>query len=1012
MPAVKQQQGTFHPSIDIILNSITEGMYGIDMNGNCTFINKAGAEILGYSSEECLGKNMHELVHYRYRDGQAYSEACCPIDKSKYDEAGCQVDDEVFWRRDGSSFDVRYSSNPILDQGIAKGAVITFNDITQEKLNKQALDNAKAEKLKIEKQLQLSEQRFKSLVQEGSDLIGILDQEANYKYVSPTVKAILSMEPDEFTAKNAFDFIHPLDKDAVLSDFSHLQEQNQVKTSPFRFKHKNGGWRWVETVLTDLTADPAIQGIVANSRDITERIKAEEELKNSEQKYRMLFHFNPLPIWIYDYKTLQILDVNETALVHYGYSREEFLSKTIKDIRPAEEIETVISIFKNLAVKDQIIRFGIFNHLKKDGSPIKVDIFGYRLNYQNKECVMAVCNDVTEREKALVKLKENEAKLLSAQKIGKLGYWQSHLENDTLYWSDEVYSIWGLSKETFKDNYPQFVDTIYPEDREQFLKEQKAALQNEKELDYEHRIILPDGSIKWVHEKGKLVTDETGKPVIFEGTVQDITESKIAWERLQISEARHRGIFESQTNYVIRTDLEGNYTYCNNKFIKDFAWLYTDGEIIGKESILCIQYYHRAQVMETVEKCFHNLNKAFQVEIDKPRENGGVRTTLWDLVCLTDSKGQPTELQGIGIDISDRKKAELAITKAMEEKNQILESIGDAFFAVDENWLVNYWNKQAENILYGPKDKVLGHNLWDVFSNSIDSLSYKNYHQAIETKQAHHFEDYYEPLNKWFEISAYPANRGLSVYFKDITKRKISEAESKLFTAELYKRNKELQQFGYVVSHNLRSPVANILGLINLLEMDKEDPQTVETCVKELTVSVNRLDNVIKDLSQILSITDGSVELTKEMVDLTEILANVQLDLKEAISYSKANIYISAKIKLIFSHKAYLYSVFYNLLSNGIKYRSERAPEIKINITGNAESIIIVVSDNGIGIDLEKHKEELFKPYKRFNRRAEGKGLGLFLIKSHIEALNGNVDIKSNLGVGTTFTITLPIVKI
>jgi PAS domain S-box-containing protein len=115
--------------------------------------------------------------------------------------------------------------------------------------------------------------------------------------------------------------------------------------------------------------------------------------------------------------------------------------------------------------------------------------------------------------------------------------------------------------------------------------------------------------------------------------------------------------------------------------------------------------------------------------------------------------------------------------EAMEERSIILESIGDAFFAVDKNWVVTYWNQTAEKVLYKSKEEMLTHNLWSVFNTSTDSKSYRKYHQAIRMNSPVHFEDYFEPLDKWYEISAYPSASGLSVYFKDITERKQHIAE-------------------------------------------------------------------------------------------------------------------------------------------------------------------------------------------------------------------------------------------
>ena len=141
--------------------------------------------------------------------------------------------------------------------------------------------------------------------------------------------------------------------------------------------------------------------------------------------------------------------------------------------------------------------------------------------------------------------------------------------------------------------------------------------------------------------------------------------------------------------------------------------------------------------------------------------------------------GKCVKLYGNFQDIHKRKVAELNLTKTLSEKNEILERIGDAFFAVDKNWIVTYWNSIAEKVLHTPKEVILGKNLWDVFSDAVNLPSYKFYHKAMRTGKAIHFEDFYAPVNSWFEISVYPSETGLSVYFVDVSDRKLAEEEIK-----------------------------------------------------------------------------------------------------------------------------------------------------------------------------------------------------------------------------------------
>ncbi|MBA4264930.1 MAG: histidine kinase, partial [Comamonadaceae bacterium] len=131
--------------LELLLSSTGEGIYGVDLDGLCVFINLAGARMIGFEPHEVLGRNMHELTHHSHVDGHAYPEARCPIFNAFRQGLPCRIDSEVFWRRDGSAFPVEYSSHPIVDQGQVRGAVVTFVDITERRRAADALQRAKDE---------------------------------------------------------------------------------------------------------------------------------------------------------------------------------------------------------------------------------------------------------------------------------------------------------------------------------------------------------------------------------------------------------------------------------------------------------------------------------------------------------------------------------------------------------------------------------------------------------------------------------------------------------------------------------------------------------------------------------------------------------------------------------------------------------------------------------------------------------------------------------------------------
>lgn len=275
---------------------------------------------------------------------------------------------------------------------------------------------------------------------------------------------------------------------------------------------------------------------------------------------------------------------------------------------------------------------------------------------------------------------------------------------------------------------------------------------------------------------------------------------------------------------------------------------------------------------------------------------------------------------------------------------------------------------------------------------------------------------------RWFEarVTKIMENgkiAGTQSAIRDITEEKASidllkasEAEKTKLLNELTKRYNELMQFNYIVSHNLRAPIANLLGLSEVFEMPSIDEAERLKIINHIKFSIEKIDDLVQDLNIILA-ARSDINSKKEMVDFEEIIRHVKQTLDNQIS--QTNTHITSDIMpgagRIFSIKSYIKSCIYNLISNAIKYRApDRVPEIAINITRDDDKYTIKISDNGIGIDLDKYGSEVFGLYKRFNLSVEGKGLGLNMTKAQIDALGGTISVESTLGIGTTFIVKIP----
>lgn len=249
---------------------------------------------------------------------------------------------------------------------------------------------------------------------------------------------------------------------------------------------------------------------------------------------------------------------------------------------------------------------------------------------------------------------------------------------------------------------------------------------------------------------------------------------------------------------------------------------------------------------------------------------------------------------------------------------------------------------------------------------------------------------------------------GIACYSRDITDRKIAEFERTKITNDLLQRNRDLEQFTFIVSHNLRAPTANIIGFAEYLQNGNLTKDEQKEFLNGLEASALRLDNIIKDINSILQVKHEVNEKT-ELISFSKLVNDI-FDSFGNINNKKHVRFISdfSEVDEILSFKAYLQSIFYNLISNSIKYcRPEAQPFIEIKSKKEIGKIILTFRDNGLGIDLKRKGDKLFNLYARFHAHEEGKGMGLFMVKTQVEAIGGTVSIDSEVNVGTEFTITL-----
>ena len=307
----------------------------------------------------------------------------------------------------------------------------------------------------------------------------------------------------------------------------------------------------------------------------------------------------------------------------------------------------------------------------------------------------------------------------------------------------------------------------------------------------------------------------------------------------------------------------------------------------------------------------------------------------------------------------------------------------------------------------------------DCFSDYLPEANRKDYlikfNSVLEGKTISYYREYlYEGQTIFLEILLQPVYQdglliGVSLIGTNETERKEYEVKLEKANNELLQQNEQLNQYSYIISHNLRAPIVTLMGLIELFDQESTSNVERNEMVPLITKTANHLDTIIKDLNHLLTVNDQRKVMIH--VDLKEEFEIVQFLLEREIHQSNAFIdFDFSDCRTVFSLKSYIHNILFNLLSNALKYcKYGKPPRVFIKSYHTSNNIICIeVKDEGIGIDLVKYQDKIFGFYKRFHFHVEGKGLGLHLIKKHIDALGGTIEIESEVGIGSTFKIYLP----
>ncbi len=535
-----------------LLDMAGEAVIAVDVDQKVTYWNRAAERLYGWASEEVMGRNLRERIV-----PDEFREQAKEIDK-QVTETGHWSGEFVVRHKDGTLFPVLANNALLHDEADnVVGCISVLRDITERK--------------QTEDKLKESEERFRRTFDEapiGMAVTGLAD--GRFLQVNRWLCQMLGRSEEELLASTYLDITHPDDVNLSIEYGQQLLE-GELRSYQIekRYLHAEGHLVWLSlsaSVAKDSEGNPLY--FIAQMQDVTERKRAEEALRESEGRFRQLFEHSVDALFVIHDETREIVDCNREACRSLGYSREELLALRLDDVAldllsEEEKRQRGSNTPWRRALAGEpgtIIGFHENEHRRKDGTTFPVEVGVGSIDYGERRMILASVRDSTERKRAEEALRSSEANLAEAQRIAQLGSWEWDLKTDEVWWSDEAYRIYGFESSQFSPTLKTMEELFHPDDRHLFSEILYDSSPKTNSYDFEHRIVRPNGEVRWIHRRGEVVRGEGGEEVLrIIGTDHDVTEHKRAEERLHY-QATHdlltglpnRSLFEDRLKYALR----------------------------------------------------------------------------------------------------------------------------------------------------------------------------------------------------------------------------------------------------------------------------------------------------------------------------------------------------------------------------------------------------------------------------------------------------------------------------
>lgn len=585
-----------------------------------------------------------------------------------------------------------------------------INELIELRQRVSELEECRSTRKRVEEKLQRSEQRFQALVENAWDFFAILDRAGIIRYVNPAVRRQLGYELEELIGKNAFDkLFHPDDLLNVIQRFNYLVDNPRAtESAEVRFQHKDGSWRILEATATSLLNDPSLEGIVINSRDITDRKRIEETVQVSEARLRFLLSATPAVLYTCGASPPYAATfISENVRNQLGYEPRQFVEDRnfwASNIHP----DHVSHVFKELeGLFDQGHHIHEYRFRHRDGSyRWMLDELKLIRNAAGQPAeIVGYWIDITQRkrtEEALRQSQEDHRELLDSVDCI---VWEANARTfQFTFVSKQAERLLGYPVERWLSEPRFWKNHIHPDDRDWTAALCLAATAEKRAHEFEYRMIAADGRTVWLRDIVTVIVEDD-QPVKLRGVMLDISERKRAEEALRRSEQRFRVLIASMDDVVFTLDREQRYVEVFGHSADKCG--HSPEFHIGKTARQLLSAEAAAISKEANRRALAGEHVIYEWSVDTPAGKRYVQTSLSP---IQDSNGEIMGLVGVGRNVTELKRAEEAlralskrVIEAQEaERRRVARELHDSVNQILSSVKLRIQNLQ-ENLLAQPK---------------------------------------------------------------------------------------------------------------------------------------------------------------------------------------------------------------------------------------------------------------------------------------------------------------------